>query len=73
LMVPSEALVPVLGGHKVYVFKAGMAAETIVSIGLRTDRQVEIVSGLNPGDTLITTGTLQLRGGMSVEVSKVLE
>ncbi|GIV36425.1 MAG: MexH family multidrug efflux RND transporter periplasmic adaptor subunit [Cyclobacteriaceae bacterium] len=71
LLVPSEALIPDLQGHKVFVNQGGKAAEQRVEIGLRTDRQVEILSGLEAGDTVITTGILQLRPGAPVSVSLV--
>jgi membrane fusion protein (multidrug efflux system) len=71
LLVPSEALVPELQGHKVYTASAGKARESIVEIGLRTDRFVEVISGLQAGDTLITTGILQLRQGIPVQLNFV--
>lgn len=71
ILVPSEAVVPELNGHKVYLTKSGKASETRVEIGLRTDRNVEIVSGLSAGDTLITTGMLQMRNGLDVSLTKV--
>ncbi|MBX2968747.1 MAG: efflux RND transporter periplasmic adaptor subunit [Cyclobacteriaceae bacterium] len=71
ILVPSEAVVPELSGHKVYLSKAGKATEVKVEIGLRTDRSVEIVTGLNQGDTLITTGMLQMRNGLDVVLTKV--
>lgn len=71
LLVPSESLVPELQGHKVYLASAGKAKESVVEIGLRTDRFVEVVNGLNEGDTLITTGILQLRQGLPVHLNFV--
>lgn len=71
ILVPSEAVVPELSGHKVYLSKAGKATEVKVEIGLRTDRNVEIVTGLSRGDTLITTGMLQMRNGLDVVLTKV--
>lgn len=69
ILVPSEALVPELQGHKVFVAAAGKAREAKVEIGLRTDRLVEIVKGISVGDTLITTGILQLRQGLPVQLT----
>ncbi len=66
LMIPSYALVPELKGQKVFVCKSGKAVAQSVEIGLRTDEKVEITEGLQPGDTLITSGVLQLRPGMAV-------
>ena len=47
LMVPSEAVIPELGGHRVYIHKEGKAKSLEVGIGIRTERELEIVSGLN--------------------------
>ena len=69
IMIPSEAVIPELGGHRVYVKKAGKAASQKIEIGLRTEREVEVISGLPPSDTLITSGVLQLRPGADVSVT----
>jgi len=71
LLVPSEALIPELEGHKVFLSVSGQAKEVKVEIGLRDERNVEIVSGLNVNDTVITTGILQLRPGLPVELRKI--
>ena len=39
--------------------------------GLRTDSSIQIVEGLTPGDTLITSGTLQLREGLPVKLDTI--
>ncbi len=69
LMIPSEALVPDLNGQKVFLIRNGKVAEPLVEIGLRTDREVQIVSGLSAGDTVLTTGMLQVRSGMTVSLN----
>jgi membrane fusion protein (multidrug efflux system) len=66
VMIPSYALVPELKGQRVYVYEGGKAVARSVQIGLRTDEKVEVTGGLQAGDTLITSGVLQLRPGMSV-------
>jgi membrane fusion protein (multidrug efflux system) len=71
LLAPSEAVIPELQGHKVYLGSGGVAKEVKVEIGLRTERSVEIVSGLNENDTLITTGILQLRPGIPIVITKI--
>ena len=73
LMVPSESIIPVLEGHKVMIVRKGKATESKVEIGLRTDRQVEILSGVSIGDTVLTTGLLQLKPGMGVEVVSLIQ
>ena len=67
LMIPAYALIPELKGHRVFLYKEGKALSQQVKIGTRTDQQVEIVQGLQVGDTLITSAILQLRPGMPVQ------
>ncbi len=71
ILIPTEAVVPVQDGAKVYVLSEGKATEVMVTSGERTERKLEILSGLNVGDTVITTGILQLRPGMGVKVTRV--
>jgi membrane fusion protein (multidrug efflux system) len=66
LMIPAEAVIPELKGHKVFIYKKGKAESQGVEIGLRTAERVEITQGLQAGDTLITSAILQLRPGMAV-------
>jgi len=73
LMAPSESVIPELNGHKVYLFQGGKVVEKQVEIGLRTELEVQITAGINPGDTLITTGILQIRPGMPVALNQVTE
>ena len=69
LMVPSQSIIPELNSHKVYTFKNGVVNQENVNIGLRTDTEVQITQGINPGDTVITTGILQVRQGMPVDIT----
>ena len=71
LMVPSEAIIPEMNSHKLFTFKNGTVNQQTVSIGLRTDNEVQITGGLNAGDTVITTGILQVRQGMPVTISSL--
>lgn len=71
ILVPTEAVIPELNNHKVFVMDGGKAKEVKVETGMRTDKELEILSGLKPGDSLITTGILQLREGMPIHVAKV--
>ncbi|MDZ7292501.1 MAG: efflux RND transporter periplasmic adaptor subunit [candidate division KSB1 bacterium] len=70
LMIPSFALIPELKGHRVFLYKNGKAESQSVVIGTRTDERVEITQGVQAGDTLITSGILQLRPGMAVRVAE---
>ena len=69
IMVPTEAVIPELNSSKVYVLLNGKVSEKQIETGIRTASHLEITSGLDIGDTIITTGMLQVRPGMSVNVS----
>jgi membrane fusion protein (multidrug efflux system) len=69
LAVPTEAVIPELGKVKLLLSKSGVVTPTYVTTGIRTADELEILDGLNPGDTVITSGMLQLRPGMPVSVS----
>ncbi|MCQ2084313.1 MAG: efflux RND transporter periplasmic adaptor subunit [Bacteroidaceae bacterium] len=68
LAVPSEAIISEMGIDKVFLYRSGKAMPQEITKGLRTDAQVQVLSGLNVGDTVITSGTMQLRTGMKVEL-----
>jgi membrane fusion protein (multidrug efflux system) len=67
-MVPEEAIFPV--GDDKYVWKVvdGKAVRQKVEIGQRRDSRVEIVSGLEGNDTVVTAGHLKMRDGIAVKV-----
>lgn len=67
--VPAFALVPELGGQKVFLFRGGKADARPVKTGLRTAERVEITDGLAAGDTIITSGILQLKPGAPVTLA----
>jgi len=64
--IPTEALIPDMEGEMVYVFRKGKASSARVETGLRTESLIQIVSGLEFGDTLLTSGILQLRHNLPV-------
>jgi membrane fusion protein, multidrug efflux system len=71
LLVPTEAVIPDQGGKKVFISERGKAKEVKIETGIRTENSLEVLSGLKAGDTLLTTGILQLRQGLDIEIQKV--
>jgi len=72
IAIPTEALIPEMEGEIVFVYKAGKASRTRVTTGLRTASEIQILSGLSFGDTLLTSGILQLRHNLPVVLDTVL-
>ncbi|MCZ7609395.1 MAG: efflux RND transporter periplasmic adaptor subunit [Ignavibacterium sp.] len=70
ILVPSVAIVPELKGQKVYLYKNGVVAQQNVEIGIREETSIQIVSGLNAGDTVITSGILQIKPMSKVTISE---
>jgi membrane fusion protein, multidrug efflux system len=70
ILVPTEAVIPEQAGKKVYILDNGKAKEVFIETGIRTSNSLEVLSGLKVNDTLLTTGILQLRPGLEVQISK---
>lgn len=68
VMIPTEAIVPVLKGKKVFVVRNGKSEEVMVTTGLRTDKKIQILGGLQQGDSLITSGIMALKPNSAVKV-----
>lgn len=71
LAVPSVAVVSEMGIDKVFRYQNGTAQPVEISKGLRTDALVQVLRGLSEGDTIITSGTMQLRTGQKVTLQRV--
>lgn len=72
LLIPSQSIIPTTRDKKVALLKDGKAVLTTVRTGDRTEDQVEILDGLSIGDTILTTGLMQVKNGMQVKVRKVV-
>jgi len=68
LSVPSLAIVPELGGKKVYVLEEGRAEPRVVETGIRTETRVQITRGLEPGERVIVSNIQRLASGVEVAV-----
>ncbi len=62
-VVPLSALVTVSGQHSVWVVVEGKVSRRAVKIGAATASVVEIVSGVEPDDTIVFRGTEMVREG----------
>ena len=71
-MIPSISTVKEMGRDITYVYENGKAREVEIITGMRTSSSVEVVSGLSVGDTLLTTGVMQLRSGMPVRIDRMV-
>lgn len=68
IVVPTEAIIPVQNGKKIFISDNGMAKEIMVETATRTDATILVLSGLKAGDTVITTGVMSLKNETPVKV-----
>ena len=73
VVIPSNAIVPELGGQKVFVYQNGKAIGRQVSTGIRTDSETQLVNGIEVQDTIIITGLLQLKDSMNVRIDQIID
>lgn len=61
ILVPTQCIIPTLKGKKVVVCKNGKALDVQVETGFRNDKQIEILSGLHTGDSVLTSGLMSIK------------
>ncbi len=71
LMIPSQAVIPKSRNKQVLLYKGGVAKIQIVKTGVRDSSMVEITSGLNVGDTILTTGLLSVKPEAPVKLNTI--
>ncbi len=69
IMIPTQSIVPILKGQKVFVLSGDSVIERIVKTGIRTDEQIEITDGLQIGDLVVVSGVMYLKQGGKVTVT----
>jgi membrane fusion protein (multidrug efflux system) len=69
IVVPTEAIIPVQNGKKVFISEKGMAKEIMVETATRTDASILVLSGLKAGDTIITSGVMSLKNEVPVKIT----
>jgi membrane fusion protein (multidrug efflux system) len=68
IIIPTEAIVPIQDGKKVFIANNGKAKEVKVETLTRTDKDVVITSGLKIGDTVLTSGVMSLKDEADIKV-----
>ena len=71
VMIPSQAIIPGARSKQVILYKDGIPSYVTVETGIRNVDEVQIKSGVNPGDTLVTTGLLFIRKDSKLKLTSV--
>lgn len=73
LMIPSQAIIPKARNKEVLVFRNGIADRQVITTGTRDSANVEIVTGLKAGDTVLISGLLTVKPGAKVILNKIVK
>jgi membrane fusion protein (multidrug efflux system) len=68
--VPESAVAYFAGITKVFVVADGVARERTARLGVRKDGLIEVVTGVQPGEQVATSGLAQLHDGAAVTVAR---
>jgi membrane fusion protein (multidrug efflux system) len=71
LLVPSQAVVPTARNKQVYLLRKDSVLFTVVETGIRDSAYVQVLKGLQVGDTVITTGLMAVRPNAKVKITRV--
>jgi membrane fusion protein (multidrug efflux system) len=71
LMVPSQAVIPQARNKQVIVLRKDSVQFVVVETGIRDSAFVQVLSGLQVGDTVITTGLMAIRPNAKVKITKM--
>ena len=71
VVIPTQALALDISGESVFLYKNGVAVAKKVESGVRNEAEVQIVNGLSIGDSVITSGIMQLRPNSKVKIALI--
>jgi membrane fusion protein, multidrug efflux system len=71
LMIPNNSIVPQARKKLVYLFKNNKAISTEITTGVRDSANIQVLTGIKKGDTVITSGLLFLKPNSDVKLTKV--
>ena len=72
LLVPTQAVLPQARGKKLILYKGGTAIFADVTTGIRDSTMIQILDGVDPGDTVVVTGLLSVRPEAKIQISKIV-
>jgi membrane fusion protein, multidrug efflux system len=71
LLVPSQAIIPTARNKQIILLRKDSAMFTVVETGIRDSSFVQVLNGIQVGDTVITSGLMAIRPNGKVKVTKV--
>ena len=73
LLVPTQSIIPQARNKKLIVARDGKAVFLTVTTGIRQAAFIEVLNGIQSGDTVVTTGIVFLKPNAALKFSKVIK
>ncbi|MES2621381.1 MAG: efflux RND transporter periplasmic adaptor subunit [Bacteroidota bacterium] len=73
LMIPTQCIIPEARNKKLIVVKNGKAQFVKAETGVRNESYIQITSGVEPGDTIVATGLMNIKPDAALKIVKVIE
>ena len=71
VIIPTQCIIPNARTKQVVLYRDGKPEFTTVTTGIRGAETIQVTSGIQSGDTVITTGLLFIRKDSKVKISKL--
>lgn len=71
VIIPTQSIIPSARAKQVVLYRNGTPEFVNVTTGIRGSETIQVIEGINPGDTLVTTGLLFIRKDSKIKLSKV--
>ncbi|MCP4725712.1 MAG: efflux RND transporter periplasmic adaptor subunit, partial [bacterium] len=68
VLIPSNAVIERYGRYYVYVAGNDKAVEKQVTLGIEQDTNIQVLSGIEPGDNIIIAGQHSVEDGSQIKV-----
>lgn len=65
-MIPTQAVVPILKGQKIFLAQGDSVIERNIKTGIRKDNVIEVTDGLKAGEEVVVEGVMYLRQGAKI-------
>ena len=71
IIVPTQAIIPLSRGKEVILYKGGAPQFVPVTTGIRDSSYIQIIQGVNIGDTVLISGLMAIKPNSEVKLSKI--
>lgn len=68
ILLPSQAIIPTARGKQVAIYNNGIVRMKEVTTGVRDSSRIQVLTGIQVGDTIVTTGLMSLKDSSRAEI-----